>query len=283
MRVVDLYALAPEEFTAARDAAAKEDKALKALRKPTVAAWIVNTLVRKDPALLEELAALGASLGQAQQQGQGDELRALTEQRRQLVASLTAHAIGLVDRPVSDAVRAEVEATLDAALADPGSAEAVRSGQLVRALSYAGFGGVDLEGAVAPLPRPVAKKPPNRAKAAAKPDTGAAEAAALDAAGALDDAVRKAEDAARAVDEHQKALVTAQAEEDDAAKAVVAAQDALAATEREQKSAHKRRTELQKAGEALLRRASGATKAVAVAQEKADAARKALDALRRGT
>src|SRR5437764_8972269 len=49
-----LYALAPEEFTAARDEAANKadptlKKAIKALRKPTVAAHAVNRLVRDQP------------------------------------------------------------------------------------------------------------------------------------------------------------------------------------------------------------------------------------------
>src|SRR5947207_15901983 len=53
-----LYGLSPEEFTAARDGLAKELKAagdqsgatsVKALRRPTVAAWAVNQVVRREP------------------------------------------------------------------------------------------------------------------------------------------------------------------------------------------------------------------------------------------
>jgi len=55
---VDLYGLAPEEFTAARNQLAKTLKdqgdagasaAVKALRKPTLAAWLANQLVRANP------------------------------------------------------------------------------------------------------------------------------------------------------------------------------------------------------------------------------------------
>ena len=206
----DLYRLPPEDFTAARDAAVKERKAagdkdaaaeLKSLRRPSVAAWLVNTLAREDSDLLDQLLALGPALAQAQAQGHGDELRELGAQRRDLVAAVTDRAVELGERSVSAAVREEVQSTLEAALADPPSAEAVRSGRLVRALSYAGFGGVDLDGAVAVTARTSATPTSARkAKRAAVPPEddraeriAAAEAAALDAAGALDDAVRACE------------------------------------------------------------------------------------------
>ena len=156
---MDLYALPPEQFTAARDAAAKQDKALKELRRPTVSAWVVNTLVRRDRALLDDLLALGAELSRAQAAGQGDLLRELGEQRRRQVPAVVDRAAALVDRPLSPAVRAEVVGTLEAALADPASAEAVTSGRLVRALEFAGFGGVDLEGAVAGPTEPSSAAP----------------------------------------------------------------------------------------------------------------------------
>lgn len=77
---VDLYALPPEQFTAARDAAvtgavAQQDRTLattlKALRKPSIAAWVVNTLIREQAQLLDEVLALGTELAEAQAQGKG--------------------------------------------------------------------------------------------------------------------------------------------------------------------------------------------------------------------
>ena len=155
---MDLYALAPEEFTAARDAEVRaargagergQAKALAALRRPTVSAYVVNALVRAEPALLDQLLELGQQLGQAQADGQAAALRSLGEQRRALVEAVADQAAAAADRPLTPAVRAEVVATLEAALADPASGAAVRTGRLVRPLSYAGFGGVDLQGAVA--------------------------------------------------------------------------------------------------------------------------------------
>ncbi|MCW2600698.1 MAG: transposase [Frankiales bacterium] len=280
---MDLYALPPEEFTAARDAAAKTDKTLKALRKPTVSAWLVNTLVRRDSRLLDELLALGSSLAEAQRQGRGDALRELGQQRRQLVSAVARRALDLGEREVSATVRGELEATLEAAVADPASAEAVRTGRLVRPLSFAGFGGVDLEGAVASLPRPrTSPKTTPRKAAAGRPDPSAAEAAALEAAGALDDAVRRAEAAARAVEEQERSLAAAQAEEHAAAERVQEAQEAVKAAQQDHVQARRRRTAVEKDADPLVRRAKAAAKAVAAAQGAADAAREALDRARRG-
>ncbi len=291
---VDLYGLPPEDFTAARDEAAKAEPALKALRKPTVSAWVVNTLVRRDPRLLDELAALGSSLAEAQQNGQATAIRELGEQRRQLVAAVTRQALALVGRDVSPAVRTEVEATLEAALADPASAEAVRTGQLVRPLSFAGFGGVDLEGAVAPVPRrsaaessprPVAGKSsiPGSAKDRTAENIAAAEATSLEAAGALDDAVRRADTAARALAGHDAELASAKDEESAAADRLREAQEALATAEKHVIETRRRRTGVERDREVQVRKAKGTAKAVAAAQDAADAARTALDRLRRGT
>jgi hypothetical protein len=284
---VDLYGLPPEEFTAARDAAAKDDKSLKALRRPTLSAWIVNTLVRQQPDLLDDLAGLGAELADAQREGRGENLRQLAEQRRKLVASTTQRAVDLVERNVAPAARTEVEQTLEAVLSDPASAEAVRTGQLVRALSFAGFGGVDLEGAVAPLRRPAAPLKAASADASAKrrqaaPATSVAERKAHAAAGALDDAVRRAQDVAKALEKQEAELAAARKAEAAADAQTVAAQQAVQEAELAAKEVHRRRISAQKDRDALARRAAHVTKAVASAQDLADAARVALDTLRRG-
>src|SRR4051794_37530912 len=237
----ELYSLSPEEFTAARTAAAKQDKAnskeISALRKPTVGAWLVNTLARTEPDLLEELLVLGPALAQAQRAGKGDELRALGAQRRELVAAVTDRAFAAADREPAAAARSEVESTLEAALADPATADAVRSGRLTRALPYAGFGGLDLEGAVAvgptrgtarktstKAPARTAQQAPPAATPAAKPDRSkdiaAAETRAQDAAGELDDAVRACQQAQHDQDKAEKA-------EQEAVDDVHAAEEAL--------------------------------------------------------
>lgn len=277
-----LYALPPEDFTAARTAAAKNDKAaakeITALRKPTVGAWLVNTLARQDPTLLDQLLALGPALAQAQSAGKGEQLRLLGAQRRELVGAVSDRAFDLADREPTAALRAEVESTLEAALADLATAEAVRTGRLTRPLSYAGFGGVDLEGAVAVGPaRPstskkALSKPPAAPAKAAKPDRSkdiaAAEARAQDAAGELDDAVRACQQA-------QQDQEVAEEAEQQAAADVTAAEEAL-------RGAREARTAAEQVTRKARHRTEQAAKAVESAQAKAEKARNALDKLRRG-
>ena len=156
----ELYALAPEEFTAARNARAKAAKPgdpelarrIGELRKPSPAAWIANTLARARADALEELVALGGELRDAQAAGDGRALTRLAAERRTLVGSLLQQAGGLADaadRSPSRAVLDEVEQTLIAGTVDPAAAEALRTGRLVRSLQAVGFDAVDLAGAVA--------------------------------------------------------------------------------------------------------------------------------------
>lgn len=269
----DLYALAPEDFTAARDAAVKQARAggdralakdLAALRRPTLPAHLVNLLVRAEPDLVVQLLELGGQLAEAQRAGSGAGLRELGEQRRGLVSAVTARAVDLGGREVTAAVRLEVEATLEAALADRAAADAVRSGRLVRALSYAGFGGADLEGAVAPPP---AVEPRPGSSAA---DAGAvrrAERAAQEAAGRLDDAVRACEQAQR--------------EEDGAVDRLSQAADAETEAEQALADARTARRQAEDAARSAQEAAGAAADAVRAAQEAAEGARAALDRLRR--
>lgn len=268
MDAADLYRLAPEDFTAARDAAAKQAKAggddeeakiLKALRRPSVAAWLVNGLVDREPELLEQLLDLGPALAQAQAAGAGDALRELGAQRRALVGAVVDRAVALAERSVTTSVRDEVAGTLEAGLSDPASADAVRSGRLVRALSYAGFGGVDLDGAVAASPRPATTQAPDRVPAA--------EAAALAAAGALDDAVRTCERLTAQADDAERQV-------DQSVLRVDEARAALARAEEEHVSAADQ-------AEAARQRSDQAVEAVRAAQEDEVQARRALDELRR--
>ena len=222
----ELYALPPEEFTAARDAAAKAasdpalTKAIKALRKPTVSAHAVNQIVRSAPDEIDDLLDLGEQLRDAMTGDKGD-VRRLTEQRRDLVSSLVT-----ADLPAN--VRDDVTATLEAATADPQLGVAVRSGRLVKPLRYAGFGAMpDLDDAVAtalpsrPAPRkktatqkaPAKQAPAQKIEAAkAERDLSAMRQKVLDLAGAADDAQRRYDEAARAVTEARKLLEHTEAE-----------------------------------------------------------------------
>ena len=156
----ELYGLALPEFTPTRDARAKELKAsdaqlaarVKGLRKPSMAAWVVNLLVRQESEQVAQVLQVGAALREAQASLAGEELRALTRQRRQLTAAVTNRARALAaenGQRVTPAVSDQVEATLTAAMVDEECAAAVRSGLLVAALASTGVEAVELGAAVA--------------------------------------------------------------------------------------------------------------------------------------
>lgn len=156
----ELYALPLGEFTPARDARAKALKkqdadlsaAVKALRKPALAAWVVNLFARREGEQVTQVLDVGAALRAAQEGMSGAELRELTKQRRQLTAAITTQARALAREEgvrVTPAVADQVEATLTAAMVSAGCGEAVRSGLLVTALTTTGIGDVDLDAAVA--------------------------------------------------------------------------------------------------------------------------------------
>lgn len=155
--VEELYALEPGEFTARRDALAaqaKRDgdpalaKQVRALRRPTAAAGALNRLAREARDELAGYLALGERLRQAQAALRGSELRELGQQRQRAATRLVERADALAGG-LSDAVRQEVDETLRAAVADEAASQVVASGQLTKALSYAGFGEVDITAATA--------------------------------------------------------------------------------------------------------------------------------------
>jgi hypothetical protein len=157
----ELYAVAPDEFVATRtrlvqDARAGGDASLAKevgrLRRPTVAAWAVNRTVRERPVEVERLRDVGHRLRAAQAQLDAARLRDLRSAREELLAGFVAGAAEVAEaagRPLAPAALEEVRSTVIAALASEQAAEAVVSGHLTRALSYSGFGEVDLSEAVA--------------------------------------------------------------------------------------------------------------------------------------
>jgi hypothetical protein len=175
--VAELYAADPDEFTGRRAelAAAARDagepavaKQITALRKPTRSAWVVNRLVRADPEVRPRLDALAADLRAAAGSADGARIRELTAARSRLVDELTRAALRVSELPAPPAaLREEVTATLDAAIADPQVAADL--GTLVRAAHWSGFGLASLtEGTLAPAPA-AARKP--KTPAPAEPET----------------------------------------------------------------------------------------------------------------
>jgi len=155
----ELYGLALDRFVGERTALARELRAggereqagrVAALRKPSVAAWAVNQLVRTQSLGFEELIAAGDALGAAQANlvsGRGDSgsLRAAVERERGAVEALVAIARGLLSGEGHErggAILDRVADTLHAAALDGLAREEVLGGRLVRELQHAGLGGL---------------------------------------------------------------------------------------------------------------------------------------------
>lgn len=138
----ELYGLPRDEFTAHRDERVRRERvagrrelaaAIKALRRPTVAAWLVNQLARTSPAELAALDELGASLRAAHEHLDGEAIRELSGRRRALIDGLVRAAARLgggAGVAVSEAARRELDEIFSAALAEPTAARAVASGRL---------------------------------------------------------------------------------------------------------------------------------------------------------
>ena len=304
----ELYALPPGDFTAARDeraaqarAAGDRDlaRAIGGLRRPVVSAWLVNRLARAAGDQLAELVALGESLRQAQQDLAGERVRELSAQRRQLVATLVAEAKRLAaqdGRPVGLEVEREVEATLQAALADADAAAAVQAGCLASPLSYAGLGVGDVasvatRGGRAPAPRetPARDKPaagaPAKAKPARRPRETPAEREARRAAEEAERQARKAqadaERRANQIAEAQQAVRQATETLADATAALARAEQDVTSARATQESARQQVERLDKELSLAVAEESRANRAVRDAQRGKEAAARAADAATR--
>ena len=221
----ELYGLGLGDFTPARDARAKELKKddpglsarVKKLRKPSVAAWAVNLLVRRETGQVGQVLDVGVALREAQSDLAGEQLRELTRQRRQLTAAVTTRARAVAaesGQRLSQAVADQVEATLTAAILDQDCARAVRSGLLVAGLEATGVDEVEVGSAVAvpealgftatpretaPEPRPELRVVPDpdadaKALAAAREHLETTERELADVTGTLDDASSRVHD-----------------------------------------------------------------------------------------
>lgn len=148
-RVDELFRLFPDEFTSARDDLAKRLRAagdtdlaaeVKALRRPTLAAWALNQLARQEREGLQRLRESGDALARQQRRVLSglppSGLRAAQEARRELTEQLLARAVavlreaGVAPDPHADAVRG----ALDAAALDADAGQELLEGRLSRPL-----------------------------------------------------------------------------------------------------------------------------------------------------
>jgi hypothetical protein len=154
-----LYALPLEEFTQERDELAKRLRtegdrdgaaAVKALKKPSVAAWAVNQVRRDRPDdvrrlldVTEELHRVYAGLSSA---GARERLAEATEMQRDLIRSLVRCAEQMLDaggHSASEQTLGKVADTLRAAALDADVREQVAHGRVAKEQQAAGLGPLD--------------------------------------------------------------------------------------------------------------------------------------------
>jgi len=216
-----LYAAPAADFIATRNQLAKQLKAdgdpvgstrLKAMRKPTVAAWVTNLVARRAPDELDDLLALGDEFREATADLDGDRLRELTPKRHELLDKLAKEAARLAaedGQKISADVGQKLRETLDAALVDPAAGDAVREGRLSSALRHVGFGVVDENGEPSNV-TPLTDERRQAARDRRKTQQAETDAAQEKAAAAQEEKEREAAERAKARQVFEEAVAAAQ-------------------------------------------------------------------------
>jgi hypothetical protein len=236
-----LYALPLDEFTARRNELAKRLKKdgdadaaeqVTALVKPSVPAWTINQLARRQKKEVQALLATGIRLRKAQERalagGGPDALRAAQAEERESVRDLTQRAAAILEeagRPATRTVLERIRATLGAAvLTDPERA-ALKAGRLTSEVQVSGF---DALAGIRPMPKELPKDElaeRRRRKAEREKERKRLEKRARDLAD-------RADEAEEAADQAEEAAADARELADDRRRAADRAADDLAAFER---------------------------------------------------
>lgn len=149
-----LYALPLEEFTRARnDLVARLRKAhqseasadVRALRKPTVAAWAANQLARAHPDLVAQLVDAGGRLRDAQQQALAgnqdrDGVADASQSEREAIRALVSAARTDLGARATPQVLDRLTQTLRAAAVETDLAARLAAGRMTEELQAVGFG-----------------------------------------------------------------------------------------------------------------------------------------------
>jgi hypothetical protein len=212
----ELYGVDPDEFVATRKRLAAELKAegatsvakeVQGARRPTVAAWALNQLRRRETDRLAEFLARSRDLRNASR----DELRDAMAAQRTAFNALADAALGVLGARANDGYRTQITATLHAATADEAVAAQLAQGRLTREIAEVGF---PASGPVlSSVPSPPAPSRRARKEGAAppvepEPSPGpSAEQRRVEEEGRLlDEALRTAEqEAAAAAERHDEA------------------------------------------------------------------------------
>jgi hypothetical protein len=141
-----LYGVPREQFMALRQQLVRQAREggdpqtaarIAKLTKPTVSAWTANQLARAEQPLVAELVELGVRLRDATRRLDGDDLKALSRERANLIGRLLHLADAGSSGPINAAVARELEEILTAAVADPGTGAALLAGRISSAKDLA--------------------------------------------------------------------------------------------------------------------------------------------------
>jgi hypothetical protein len=249
MDIDGLYGAPLERFIPERDALARtlrkegkrEDAAeVAGLRKPSVAAWAVNQLVRTQSRSIADLFDAGDALQEAHRaaasgRGDGASLRTASQRERAAVDALMEAARGLLTsdgHELSATIMDRVADTLRAAALDSDDRAKVHDGRLQRELRHVGLGVIAPAGISGPAtPRRGGAKRQALEKETKKETKGAT--ATDKGATATDEAKRREQRAEneRRKREHAQALKAAREAESKARRRAARADRAVAAAQ----------------------------------------------------
>jgi len=216
-----LYGLPLAEFTKERDALARrlrgdgkrdEATAIGDLRKPVLAAWVVNRLARERRADVEALVEAAAAI-RAGNPDADERFRTAADGLARAARELLAEA----DRRPSDAVLRDAATTLRAAAA--AEPDALLGGRLTEPVKATGFEAMAGAATRRPSPPAVDREPKKKKP---QPDRARVQAARKALADARDEARRLARAADAAEREARRLRADADAAEDGVADAVAA-------------------------------------------------------------
>jgi septal ring factor EnvC (AmiA/AmiB activator) len=244
-----------EEFISRRDALAKQLRAakrredadrVKALRKPSRTAWVLDNIVHEEPASLDQLADAITAAGTVQS---GAELRSAMETVRTAVRAVAAAGARVAIRAEHPIDASQLVIAVNAVIGDANAFRELRAGRLVEVPDAGGLDMLTALPTIAPpppsaapaarplppvTPPPPADEPPNAAPSAAdlarEAELAKARADLTRAESSLADARGHSERVAHALREAEaKLAVTERALEqvrDDAAEAAARVQEA---------------------------------------------------------
>lgn len=258
----EIYGLPLADFTKRRDELAKKLRtdgkradadAVKALRKPTAAAWAMNQLARRRSKDVKRLLATGKRLRAAHEAlysgGDRTRLQKVSGEERDLVDKLARDASAVAGEAGTAATAnldEQIRNTLHAAALDEETATELQAGRLLREREAIGMFGTGTEVPQKPKPPPRTKRSAaerakedaaqqrnfERALKAAQSDEQKARRAHATAAKAAERAAKAAETAQRRADEARTALREAERTEREAANAHEKAATAVTKAER---------------------------------------------------